>query len=205
MALSVHQDVALPYLLELTTEEQKERWLPGCASGELIARSRCPSPGPAPMSRRSPRERAGTAATTSSPAPRPSSATASTLMSSSPPSAPGHRSAWRYQHPRARAWDGGVRARAQPREARDARAGHRGAVLRRGPGTGREPARRGGPRLLLPDAQLGAGASGDRRHRQLPVPAGRSGARSSMSSSAGVRTPDRHLPELTLQARGVPR
>jgi acyl-CoA dehydrogenase len=37
MALSVHQDVALPYLLELATEEQQERWLPGCASGELIA------------------------------------------------------------------------------------------------------------------------------------------------------------------------
>ena len=36
MALSVHQDVALPYLLELTTEEQKQRWLPGCASGVPI-------------------------------------------------------------------------------------------------------------------------------------------------------------------------
>src|SRR5918999_1253717 len=28
MALSVHHDVAVPYLLELTSEEQKERWLP---------------------------------------------------------------------------------------------------------------------------------------------------------------------------------
>jgi alkylation response protein AidB-like acyl-CoA dehydrogenase len=37
MALSVHHDVALPYILELGTEEQKERWLPGLASGELIA------------------------------------------------------------------------------------------------------------------------------------------------------------------------
>jgi acyl-CoA dehydrogenase len=37
MALSVHHDVAVPYLLELTTEEQKARWLPGVASGELIA------------------------------------------------------------------------------------------------------------------------------------------------------------------------
>ena len=45
MALSVHQDVALPYLLELTTEEQKERWLPGCASGERIAAIAMSEPG----------------------------------------------------------------------------------------------------------------------------------------------------------------
>jgi alkylation response protein AidB-like acyl-CoA dehydrogenase len=45
MALSVHQDVALPYLLELTTEEQKQRWLPGCASGELIAAIAMSEPG----------------------------------------------------------------------------------------------------------------------------------------------------------------
>jgi alkylation response protein AidB-like acyl-CoA dehydrogenase len=45
MALSVHQDVAVPYLLELSTEEQKERWLPGCASGELIAAIAMSEPG----------------------------------------------------------------------------------------------------------------------------------------------------------------
>lgn len=45
MALSVHQDVALPYLLELTTEEQRHRWLPGLASGELIAAIAMSEPG----------------------------------------------------------------------------------------------------------------------------------------------------------------
>jgi acyl-CoA dehydrogenase len=45
MALSVHQDVALPYLLELSTEEQKERWLPGCCSGELVAAIAMSEPG----------------------------------------------------------------------------------------------------------------------------------------------------------------
>jgi long-chain-acyl-CoA dehydrogenase len=45
MALSVHQDVALPYLLELTTEEQRQRWLPGLASGELIAAIAMSEPG----------------------------------------------------------------------------------------------------------------------------------------------------------------
>jgi acyl-CoA dehydrogenase len=45
MALSVHHDVAVPYLLELTTEEQKERGLPGVASGELIAAIAMSEPG----------------------------------------------------------------------------------------------------------------------------------------------------------------
>jgi alkylation response protein AidB-like acyl-CoA dehydrogenase len=45
MALSVHHDVALPYILELGTDEQKERWLPGLASGELIAAIAMSEPG----------------------------------------------------------------------------------------------------------------------------------------------------------------
>jgi alkylation response protein AidB-like acyl-CoA dehydrogenase len=32
----LHNDVVAPYLLELATEEQKSRWLPGFCSGELI-------------------------------------------------------------------------------------------------------------------------------------------------------------------------
>lgn len=35
-ALSVHNDIVGPYLKSLTTPEQKERWLPGYAAGELI-------------------------------------------------------------------------------------------------------------------------------------------------------------------------
>jgi alkylation response protein AidB-like acyl-CoA dehydrogenase len=45
MALSVHHDVTVPYLLELTTDEQKERWLPGVVSGELIAAIAMSEPG----------------------------------------------------------------------------------------------------------------------------------------------------------------
>ncbi|GAB4559656.1 MAG: acyl-CoA dehydrogenase family protein [Haliangiales bacterium] len=36
LALSLHSDVVVPYLYEFATEEQKQRWLPGCASGELV-------------------------------------------------------------------------------------------------------------------------------------------------------------------------
>lgn len=36
LALSLHSDVVVPYLSEFGTEEQKQRWLPGCASGEFV-------------------------------------------------------------------------------------------------------------------------------------------------------------------------
>ncbi|MGW4565124.1 acyl-CoA dehydrogenase family protein [Streptomyces sp. NPDC004561] len=38
-------DVCMPYLLELTNEEQRERWLPGVASGELITAIGMTEPG----------------------------------------------------------------------------------------------------------------------------------------------------------------
>jgi len=36
LGLTLHNDICLPYFLELCDEEQRERWLPGIASGELI-------------------------------------------------------------------------------------------------------------------------------------------------------------------------
>lgn len=44
-SLSVHFDVVAPYLTELTTEEQRRRWLPGFCSGELIAAIALTEPG----------------------------------------------------------------------------------------------------------------------------------------------------------------
>ena len=34
--MGIHADIVAPYLVELTTEEQRKRWLPGVASGELL-------------------------------------------------------------------------------------------------------------------------------------------------------------------------
>lgn len=34
--LGIHADIVAPYLIELTTEEQRQRWLPGFCSGEII-------------------------------------------------------------------------------------------------------------------------------------------------------------------------
>ena len=36
MGITLHNDVCLPYFLNLTTDEQKARWLPGICSGELV-------------------------------------------------------------------------------------------------------------------------------------------------------------------------
>ena len=36
MAIILHNDVCAPYILHGTTDEQKERWLPGMCSGELL-------------------------------------------------------------------------------------------------------------------------------------------------------------------------
>ncbi len=34
--VGIHTDIAVPYLVDLCTDEQKARWLPGCATGEIL-------------------------------------------------------------------------------------------------------------------------------------------------------------------------
>jgi alkylation response protein AidB-like acyl-CoA dehydrogenase len=45
MCITLHNDVVLPYFLALCTEEQKERWYPGLASGELMGAIAMTEPG----------------------------------------------------------------------------------------------------------------------------------------------------------------
>jgi alkylation response protein AidB-like acyl-CoA dehydrogenase len=45
MCITLHNDVVLPYFLELATEEQRERWFPGLASGELMGAIAMTEPG----------------------------------------------------------------------------------------------------------------------------------------------------------------
>lgn len=42
---AVHTDIIVPYLSSLGTEEQKQRWLPGCVSGETITAIAMTEPG----------------------------------------------------------------------------------------------------------------------------------------------------------------
>jgi alkylation response protein AidB-like acyl-CoA dehydrogenase len=45
LGLTLHNDITLPYFLELTTEEQKKRWLPGICNGSLITAVAMTEPG----------------------------------------------------------------------------------------------------------------------------------------------------------------
>ena len=45
VGFTLHNDVVAPYLLNLTTEEQKQRWLPGFVSGEIITAIAMSEPG----------------------------------------------------------------------------------------------------------------------------------------------------------------
>jgi alkylation response protein AidB-like acyl-CoA dehydrogenase len=45
LGITLHNDVCLPYFLAYCTDEQKQRWLPGIASGELITAVAMTEPG----------------------------------------------------------------------------------------------------------------------------------------------------------------
>lgn len=45
MGMSLHDDVAIPYIQDLGTDEQKQRWLPGMADGTLIGAVAMTEPG----------------------------------------------------------------------------------------------------------------------------------------------------------------
>ena len=81
IALALHNDVVAPYLTDLTTAEQKKRWLPGFVTGERLVAIAMSEPGAGSTSSRSRPPPAATAIITSSTGPRPSSATASSPTS----------------------------------------------------------------------------------------------------------------------------
>ncbi len=45
MCITLHNDICLPYFTDLTDDEQKARWLPGLASGDLMAAVAMTEPG----------------------------------------------------------------------------------------------------------------------------------------------------------------
>lgn len=44
-AMSLHSDIVVPYIHEFGNDAQRERWLPGCASGELVTAIAMTEPG----------------------------------------------------------------------------------------------------------------------------------------------------------------
>ena len=47
-AFSIHYDIVAPYLVRLTSEEQRERWLPRFCTGEMITAIAMTEPGDVP-------------------------------------------------------------------------------------------------------------------------------------------------------------
>ncbi|MDY7103031.1 MAG: acyl-CoA dehydrogenase family protein [Actinomycetota bacterium] len=45
LSITLHNDITLPYFLHLATDEQKQRWVPGMCSGELISAIAMTEPG----------------------------------------------------------------------------------------------------------------------------------------------------------------
>ncbi|MCW2769361.1 MAG: acyl-CoA dehydrogenase [Aeromicrobium sp.] len=43
--VAIHTDIAVPYIVDLGTDEQKRRWLPGCATGEILTAIGMTEPG----------------------------------------------------------------------------------------------------------------------------------------------------------------
>lgn len=44
-AMSLHSDIVVPYIESFGTDEQKQRWLPGCATGDLVTAIAMTEPG----------------------------------------------------------------------------------------------------------------------------------------------------------------
>ena len=78
--MGIHTDCVAPYLVDLGTEEQKQRWLPGFCSGEIITALALTEPsGGSDLAALKTTAVRRTATAGSSTAPRPSSPTATPL------------------------------------------------------------------------------------------------------------------------------
>ena len=155
--VSVHSDIVAPYLIAYGSEEQKQRWLPRMASGEIDRRHRHDRARrrlrPAGLRTTAGQGNAyvfnGQKTFISNGQRRP------LIVAARTGDAGGRASRYSWSN-RTRK----VPARPQPQQDRPARLGHRRAVLRECARTGGEPARRrGGPGLRAADGAVAAGAA----------------------------------------------
>ena len=168
LGITLHNDTCLPYFLSYCNDEQKQRWLPGIASGELITAIAMTEPGAGSdlSGIRTSAKRDGDDYVVNGSKTFITNGINADLLS--PRCAPARTSTLTDQrdvaaHPRAR--DGRLRAGPQPRQARPAQPGHRRAVVHRRARAGGEPARHRGRGLRPAGEEAAAGAHVHRRVR----------------------------------------
>ena len=167
LGITLHNDICLPYFLRYCDDEQRERWLPGIASGELITAIAMTEPGIgsdlASMTTTAIRD--GDHYVVNGSKTFITNGINADLVITAVKTDPTQRHKGMSLLVLERGM-AGLRAGPQPRQDRPARAGHRRAVLHRRPGARRQPARRtrarGSLQLVhnLPQERLSIAATG---------------------------------------------
>ena len=140
IALALHNDVVAPYLTDLTTPEQRRRWLPGFVTGERLVAIAMSEPGAGSDLKQ-------VKATARRDGDHVDTQRHEDLHQQRHPRQPGHRGgadraggrAPGNEPARGRGGLRGLRTRPQARQDRQPRPGHRRTILPRRPGTRHQP------------------------------------------------------------------
>ncbi len=203
IAFNLQNDVVLPYLTDLTTPEQQQRWLPGVVTGETVLGIAMTEPGTGSdlAGIRTTAVRDGDHYVVNGAKTFISNGQSGDLFVIAVRTSPDRHKGLSLLVVGRR--HTGFRARAQPGEDRPARPGHQRAQLHRYAGARRQSAGRRGQGLLSAGGEPAAGAAragrgcGGRRREHLRRDAGLRPA------TQAVRLADRKLPAQPIRARGV--
>ena len=191
----IHTDCVAPYLVELGTEEQKQRWLPGFCSGELVTAIAMtePSGGSDLAALRTTAVRDGDDWVLNGSKTFITNGYSADLVVVAARTSPEKRARGITLFGVETGMPGFERGRKLDKVGQDG-VRHRRAVLHRRAGAGRERHRRGRPRLHRHDgaAAPGAGRRGGVQHRPRPADPARDDRL--REAAAGLRPADRRLP-----------
>src|SRR5215207_2571162 len=186
--LCLQNDVCLPYFLDLATPEQKARWLPGIASGELITAIAMTEPGVgsdlASMTTTARRE--GDVYVVNGAKTFITSGINADLVITAVKTDPTQRHKGMSLLVIERGMPGFERGR---------------NLVQRRPGAGGEPPRGGGPRVRPPGGPPAAGAAGHRRGRRRRCRRGAGDDAGARHVPHGLRSADRRLSEQPVHPR----
>ena len=191
----IHTDCVAPYLVDLGTEEQKQRWLPGFCSGEIVTAIAMtePSGGSDLAALKTTAVRDGDDWVLNGSKTFITNGYSADLVVVAARTVPGEGRQGHHAV-RGRGRHGGLRARPQARQGRPGGVRHRRALLHRRAGPRRQPHRRGRPGLHRHDGAAAAGAHRRRGVQHRPRAADPRRDHRLRQGAQGVRPADRRLP-----------